>query len=221
MIIVEAATNWNDLSMAKEIITKAKEAGDVLVKFQLFNADDDKGKPHYDWVKEHELTFEQAKQLFDYGASIGQEVFFSVFGVEYVDWCEKIGVMRYKLACDCKDNKLIEAIRDTNKLLIRSLSNPSPFVSSSKYRVLYCVPEYPANKVNLKGLGWYDGYSDHTIGMEAVKIATVLFTGIKDSYLEKHFCLEHDSRYPDNEWSMDHQDLKELIRWEKVCKEVL
>ena len=45
-------------------------------------------------VKEHclsiMLTKEKAKELFDYGQSIGQEVFFTPMFPEAVEWCEEI-----------------------------------------------------------------------------------------------------------------------------------
>jgi len=71
MIIAECCTNWEDLKMARAMIKAVKAAGAGLVKFQLFDAEDDSGKPNYDWVKTHELTYDQAKMLFDYGKSLG------------------------------------------------------------------------------------------------------------------------------------------------------
>lgn len=212
--------------MAKEMIKTAKESGAGLVKFQLFNAEDDKGKPHYDWVKEHELTFEQAKELFDYGTSIGQEVFFSVFAPEYVDWCEKIGVKRYKIAGETEDENILIEIEKTGKPVI--ISNRGNFdrlfsLQDNIVSWLYCPDGYPTD-INCLNLPYYftefepyDGFSDHTIGLDASKIALARGARI----IEKHFCLEHNPNYPDNDWSMTPDELKELVRWNAVCQEVL
>ncbi len=219
MIICEMCTNWTDLDIAKEMIQSAKENGAGLAKFQLFDSENDKGKPHYQWVKAHELTFDQAKELFDYGASIGQEVFFSVFGVKYVEWCEKIGVKRYKIAsCLSNREKLYKRIGHFVPIIASTIINPP--LTNSDYHIswLWCPPGYPRTHPDL-GKIWksFAGFSDHTIGVDAAKIA--LARGVK--IIEKHFVLEHNPQYPDDAWSMDVNDLKELVRWEKVCQEVL
>ena len=225
MIIAECCTNWLNLDMAKDMILEAKEAGAGLAKFQLFDAEDDKGKPHYQFVKDHELNFEQAKELFDYGESIGMEVFFSIFGAKYVDWCEKIGVKRYKIACGMRDRAIITKIYISDKPTI--ISSEGDYGEVMTYLGtnpigwdwLYCVPNYPAK------LDWmpefaeevrYIGFSDHTIGLDAAKIAIARDAQI----IEKHFNPFHIEA-PDSPWSMDSFELAELVRWEQVCKEVL
>ena len=225
MIIAENCTNWRDLAEAKEMIRMAKECGAGLSKFQLFDSSDDKGKPHYAWVKAHELTYEQAKELFDYGASIGQEVFFSVFGVQYVEWCERIGVKRYKLAYGESENlhhAKMHALDTLKPVLLsrRGLMDTNTYIPPDR-RYLYCTPKYPAlptqfylNQVSFTS---FSGISDHTIGLDVAKIA--LARGAK--IIEKHFCLEHNPDYPDDAWSMTPADLKELVRFEKVVQECL
>jgi sialic acid synthase SpsE len=216
-----------DINEAKEAIKAANEAGASLSKLQLFNAEDDKGQPWYEWVKSHALTFDQARELFDYGASIGQEVFFSVFHPKYVDWCEKIGVKRYKIAFNNgKSEPLFESKINcmyTGKPVLHSigLSNSLDFNSTSN-KYLYCIPKYPAiptqfylNSVNFKDK--FVGLSDHSVGLDIAKIA--LARGAK--IIEKHFVLKHNDLFPDNDWSMDVNELKELVRFDKVCQEVL
>ena len=200
----------------------AKEAGAGLAKFQLFDAEDDRDKPHYDWVKAHELTFDQAKMLFDFGASIGMEVFFSVFGVKYVEWCERIGVKRYKIACGVTDDKLLAAVDRTHKPQIRS--STTLYGWNHNITRLYCIPEYPcplnhirfpefrANVINRA-----EGFSDHTIGLDAARI--VLARGAR--IVEKHFILDRSIPAPDAPWSMMPDELRELVRFEKICQEVL
>lgn len=221
MLIAEMCLNWTDLNMAKEMIRVTKESGADLAKFQLYNAEEDKGKPNYEWIKAHELNFDQAKELFDYGVSIGMEVFFTPFGVAYVDWCEKIGVKRYKIACEFRDLNTLAVINKTKKPVI--ISSRNGYIKGYRLddaRWLYCVPEYPATITELYNIDFgndFDGFSDHTIGMDAAKIA--LACGAK--IIEKHFVLEHNPQFPDDAWSMDVKDLKELVRWKSVCKEVL
>ena len=220
MIIVECCTNWRNLAEAKGMIRVAKECGAGLSKFQLFDSSDDKGKPHYAWVKAHELTFEQAKELFDYGASIDMEVFFSVFGAEYVEWCEKIGVKLYKLACGFRDIKTWKAVASTGKTAF--VSQSMPFMTNPAYLPSYvgmnCVSTYPAKGRDYR-LATFSSrmLSDHTVGIDFAKIALSRNALV----VEKHFCLEHNPDYPDDAWSMTPADLKELVRFEKVVQECL
>lgn len=204
--------------MAKELIKEAKGAGADLAKFQLYDAESDRGKPYYDWVKAHELTFDQAKMLFGYGIEIGIEVFFSVFDVERVGWCEKIGVKRYKIACNMRNKDVWQAISRTGKRAIISHNDVGTFPYGVLATTIYCPPGYPSSKPDFQlNDVRFNGLSDHFVGLDVAKIALARGAQI----IEKHFCLEHNSLYPDNDWSMTPDELKELVRWEKVCKEVL
>ena len=218
MIIAECCTNWINLDMAKAMIKEAKDGGASLAKFQLYDSEDDKGLPHYQWAKDHELTFEQARELFLYGAEIGIEVFFTPFGAKYVDWCELIGVKRYKIACGFRDGQTIYAIRETKKPIFRSVFNVNDGWEGDIN--LYCVPHYPTEKGEIKFPSFYnfcDGFSDHVVGIDVAKLA--LARGAQ--YVEKHFCLSHEDKGPDVAWSMDFKELKELVAWDALCEEIL
>ena len=97
MLIAEVGQNWmGEMTKARALIEFAKENGAHLVKFQLYDYNVlYKGHPE---VPDVALSFEQAEGLFEYGQEIGIEVFFSVFDLERIKWCEHIGVKRYKIA---------------------------------------------------------------------------------------------------------------------------
>jgi sialic acid synthase SpsE len=220
MIISECCESWVDIPMAKEMIKVCHEINpEGLVKFQLHDPED---KGFTQWTKSHALSFDQAKELFDYGASIGQEVFFSVFAPIYVDWCEKIGVKRYKLAAGFWDGRgnTWDCILITSKPSIISTFVSAWKAPNVSYDILWCPQGYPCAETYLKHFHFFEpitGFSDHTIGLDAAKIA--LARGAK--IIEKHFVLEHNPDYPDDAWSMTPSELKELVRWEKSCQEVL
>ncbi len=224
MIIPAAESNHGgDMRFAREMIRVVKDCGCEIIKFQLYNAEDDKGKPHYEWVKKAELSFEQAKMLFDYGKEVGIEVFFSVFGIKYVDWCEKIGVKRYKLSSSfsgCYDTWL--ALKQTSKPIIFSFSIlPLDCKVEAEDEILYCPPGYPSELSYIPDFDeeiYFTGFSDHSIGSDAAKIALARGASI----IEKHFILARDhSLSPEREWSMNPEELQELKRFEKVVKECL
>lgn len=215
MLIAEIGQNHcGDMKLAQRLISAAKENGADLVKFQLYN--------HKILYKDHpeipdvELSFDQAQMLFNYGKEVGIEVFFSVFDVERVGWCEKIGVKRYKIASN-KTREVVGAVRDTRKPVIISFNNTMPDGAKKEHKFLFCISEYPATIKHLElikfGDGNYsfDGFSDHTIGLDAAKMALARGATI----IEKHFAIDHKTGV-DAEWSMTPDELKELRRFHDI-----
>lgn len=236
MIIAEIGQNWcGNEDLAKILIELAKTGGADLAKFQLYDS-----RKLYGEEGHSELSFEQAKMFFEYGKKLGIEVFFSVFDVERVKWCEEIGVKRYKISCE--SYKLVEWNRDLQRLLIPDFimgvlgTGKEVFISTEdslhtgiKAKSLYCIPHYPTVPKDIhftdgmfedENGGEYrknhDGFSDHTIGLDASKVALARGARI----IEKHFCINHLTGV-DAAWSMNTEELKELVRFEKVCEECL
>lgn len=227
-IIAECGQNFmGDMELAREMIELAKFHQASLVKFQLYDHNIlYEGHPE---IPNVELSFDDAKMLFDYGKEIGIEVFFSVFDVERVRWCEEIGVKRYKIAYLEQSNLvLLKSAYNTKKDIIISSSHNRymkleefPFLSKAKVSILYCVPSYPAKLEWLPNFNYsepftYQGFSDHTIGLDVSKIALARGASI----IEKHFAIDHQTGI-DAEWSMTPDELKELRRFADVVEEVL
>lgn len=216
MLIAEVGQNFmGDIKLAKKLIESAKDNGADLCKFQLYDS-----QKLYGEYQPTELIKEQATMLFNYGEEIGIEVFFSVFDVERVGWCEEIGVKRYKIASRMNCWEVIHTIGLTQKPIILSIddnvSGSERIVFPATY--LYCVSQYPA-KVNFKNVVWgtmYQGYSDHTIGLDAAMIA--IARGAK--IIEKHFSLSHQTGV-DGAWSMDSSELRRLRRFYDIVQTTL
>lgn len=229
MIVAEIGMNgMGSMGLNKQLIKNAKDGGAALAKFQLFSPeklypiDSDLFKN----AKKCELSFQDAKELFDYGKEIGIEVFFSVFDVERVRWCEEIGVLRYKVAFSQRCNYDLFQVLPLDKPIIASTTFDDYRWVAGCVDYLYCISKYPST---LKDLDHrfancfgededieFAGFSDHTIGLDASKIALARGARI----IEKHFCLDHNTGV-DAPWSMDLKELKELVRWEKICQEIL
>ena len=203
VIIAECGINhFGDMAVAKELIRQAKKCGADYAKFQLYDVDKvfpDKmimarGKNWYEDVKPTQLTKDQAKMLFDYGREVGIEVFYSVFDLERVEWCENIGVERYKIGSNqYKNIKLLRRINQTHRPVWVSWTSRELKLKSDAYGYadfLYCVPKYPPELEELHleevdFIGYFCGFSDHTVGIEASMIAMSRGARI----IEKHFCL--------------------------------
>ena len=223
-IIAEIGQNHNGvISLAKELIHAAKESGADVVKFQLYDAASvfsKKNNEWYDYNLKTELSYDELEELVAYAGKVEIAFMASAFDAERVSWLEKLGVLRHKLASrSIRDQVLIDALIETGKPIIASLGlwrEPAfPKISAKEVSFLYCVCKYPTplNDLNfsLVDFNEYDGFSDHTEGIEAATIAFAKGAKI----IEKHFTLEKKMYGPDHAGSMTPDELKQLVTFKK------
>ena len=222
MIIAEIGQNHNgSMSLAKELIHAAMECGASIAKFQLFDA----GKlfpkdnnPWYEYNLSTELSYDQAEELSNYCQSIGIEFMASAFDSQRIDWLERLGVRRHKLASrSIHDTELAGRMVATNKEVIVSLgfwkSESLPnFFDNATVKFLHCVSQYPApyTSIHLSQVDFNKiaGLSDHCIGISA-SIAAIS-RGAK--IIEKHFTLDKSMYGPDHSCSVEPQELALLVK---------
>lgn len=215
-IIGECAVNWNDLEEAKRLIKACKEAGIWACKFQLYNKANLRlieDPLVQEYCLRRMLDYNSALELFEYGKSIGQEVFFTCMYPESVDICERIGVNYYKVRCFDKFNKkIIYKIIKTKKPYFVSVDG---IFQDQKYDfgdfLLFCVPKYPANIKDY----WeffefmphdWNGISDHTSCTCLLQIAQEY--GVK--YFEKHVRMRDG--FIEDPWSVKIEEIREVLR---------
>lgn len=232
-IIPDIGINHNgDMKIARRLIWEAQQAGCRVAKFQLYDIDklfpDKKiitqGRNWYNEVKKTQLSYEQAKDLALYCHSLGIEFFASAFDSERLVWLEEVGVKRHKVATRVNTEvPLIRAMVNTGKPVLLSCTNRSSVFQSPHISYLYCVPEYPTPLSSLKfeRINFptqYQGFSDHTTGLEAAEIAIARGAVI----VEKHFTLNKDSHEgPDHCCSIEPYELKRLVEFAKRVEEAL
>lgn len=125
MIIAEIGLNHNgNMQLARCLIEEAAAAGADVAKFQFFDISKYFG-PEFEWYDacmKARLDFEQASALKAHCDAVGIEFCASAFDVEGVEWCERLGVTRHKLASRCiRQDDVIQAMADTGKPMIVSL----------------------------------------------------------------------------------------------------
>jgi len=228
-IIAEIGINHNgDMSLAAEMVHTAKKCGADVAKFQIYvpervlDLERPNIKKHWDTIKAAELTFKQVCDLKCLCAVEGIEFFASVFHPDRVEWTEKIGMKRYKIASrSIYDKVLAKAIAATGKPIIMSwgwhtLEKGYPVLSDypaawRRTKRLYCVSKYPTLLEELDFhentfRGRYSGFSDHTIGITASVVAMSLGATI----IEKHFTLSRDLPGCDQSCSIEPAELQQL-----------
>ncbi len=231
LIVTEIGINHNgDLSMAKTLIDEAADAGADIVKFQLYVPEKlwpdhllmCRGKNWYSLVERTELTFNQAAEIANYCSARGIEFMASAFDTERIAWLEKLGVTHIKIGNRYKDYGVIEAAGKTGKEVWMSHTPGEPFdvpgSSFNNFRRIYCISQYPTALTDLhlgqipfgNGYHEYYGFSDHSLGIEASQVA--ISRGAQ--MVEKHFTFDrNDKRGPDHLCSIEHTQLKELVKF--------
>ena len=214
-IIIEIGHNFNgNIKLAYEMIAEAKRCGADIIKFQLYDTDKIKKyfQSRYSELKWAELSFNELKGLSDFAKITKIEFMASAFDPERVEWLEKVGVLRHKIASrSIYDRELISAMEKTKKPIIASLGQwkEKEFPEIKNAQFLYCVSDYPAKPGLPEDFEKYDGLSDHSIGMETAKEA--IRRGAK--IIEKHFTLDKHLPGYNQAGSMEPAELKDLIRW--------
>lgn len=224
MIVAEIGHNFQgDMQMAFELIRQAKYCGSDVAKFQLY----DTGKivkPDHRWyydLKRGELSKIDWMALVEACGRYDIEFMASAFDVERVGWCEEAGMKRYKIASrSIYDVELLEAVVATKKPIIMSLGkvkdNRIPKINSGvRVDYLYCVAQYPAPADSLKlsqvDFRYWDGFSDHSVGIEACMVAVARGAKI----IEKHLTLDKNLDGCDHVGSMTPDELSSLVDFAK------
>jgi sialic acid synthase SpsE len=229
IIIAEIASNWEgSLIKAQKLIHESKKAGANAVKFQMWRASDLYTKKHPKWkfIKKSELTFEKAKKIKEIADKEKIEFFCSAFYPEAIRFLESIKVKKYKIAsrtCLRKDPGSSETLLEkakTGKPVYISMGMGGnkkyleKIFSKNKITFCYCISEYPTKieKINWKKIIKFDGFSDHTLGITAPILFTVLKKqkGAKEIMIEKHVKLKN-SNGPDASSSIDIEELSDLV----------
>jgi N-acetylneuraminate synthase/N,N'-diacetyllegionaminate synthase len=170
-----------------------------------------------------QFGFNQAAQLKTWCEQEGIEFMASVFDLERFKWMESLGVSRHKVASRVvQDQELCEHILATGLETFISLGfwdGPGVPYQCSNARYLYCVPTYPCPYEDIClpqefTDSIYEGFSDHTIGIEAALVAV----GRGARIIEKHFTLNKGLSGPDHICSATPDELVELVRLARLME---
>ena len=189
--IAEIGMNHNgNFDLCFELIKQAKLSGADIVKFQLGWRD----KPG----EINCITKEIINKLKRWCEYFQIELLFSIITYEAFKLIKPFKLKRYKIASRTVIDRpdLVKKVVKENKETIISLGmwkkKELPIKKSKNIKYLWCLSKYPCEPQDLKNLpknfskSLYDGYSDHTIGIETCLIAISRGAQI----IEKHFTLD-------------------------------
>lgn len=213
VIICENAINFDSMEEAKALIQEEADIGDrtntkTLSKFQLFGKKQIVNPEHFEYCIDRSLTYNLAEELFQFGADIGQKVFFTPMAPKYVDWCERMGVEYYKVRYyDRANNDILSAILRTDKPCFISTDNR--LIHHVPHWIpLWCSPKYPSTLEDYENANLYNfkGYSDHLGNVELLKKA--IQEG--NEYHEMHVCMTRKDCL-EADWAITLNELEEVL----------
>ena len=187
-----------------------------------------KGKSLYELYKIAYTPWEWHKEIFDYANKLGIICFSTPFDESAVDFLEDLNAPAYKIASfENTHHSLIQKAASTGKPLIIStgMTNLSEIEETTKiirevgcenFILLKCTSTYPASPRNSnvltipnmkKVFNCQVGLSDHTLGLGA-SVAAVSHGA---TIIEKHFTLSRAEGGVDAAFSMEPNEMKQLV----------
>ncbi|MBL4865185.1 MAG: pseudaminic acid synthase [Pseudomonadales bacterium] len=222
-------------SYTPETITIDCDKSDFVIEDGLW-----KGRTLFDLYQWAHMPWEWHKPLFDRARALNLTLFSTPFDKTAVDLLEDLNAPAFKIASfEVIDLPLIAYVASTKKPMIISTgmadkSEIAEAVETARSAgcddliVLHCVSSYPAlasdyNLKTVKDLAErYDviaGLSDHTVS-NVTAISSIAFGA---SVIEKHVTLSRSGGGPDDSFSIEPEEIKQLcidtkIAWESIGK---
>jgi N-acetylneuraminate synthase len=197
---------------------------DFMIKGGLWN-----GYKLYDLYDEAHTPYEWHHELFDFARKLGVTLFSTPFDETAVDLLESLNAPAYKIASfELTDLPLISYVAKLKKPMLISTGMASQdeiaealecarSSGCNSLLLFHCISSYPApiEQANLRSIqklkkefGVTVGLSDHTIG----NIAATTAVALGASAIEKHFTISRSDKGPDSEFSIEPDELKNLIK---------
>lgn len=192
------------------------------------------GRSLYDLYEEAHMPWDWHKPLFELSKEVGLTIFSSPFDKSAVDLLEDLNAPAYKIASfEVIDIPLIKYVASTKKPMIIStgMANEdeiSEALETAKSNgcneivLLHCVSSYPASPedYNIRTISDMEskfkvnvGISDHTIE-NTTAITSIAFGAC---VIEKHFTLDRSGGGPDDSFSLEPSELKDLCLSSKIA----
>jgi len=217
-IIADACSNHlGDRRIIDYMIKTAAEVGIDYIKFQAFTADK-LNKNWYDYKKAYEYykSIELSKDDYSFILCKCTDIkpLFTVFDIDKAKYLTGM-VDTIKIASPDADNEvLVDYCKNYFKRVIIStgMTTPKRNKELRKYNtisLLYCISKYPTHEseVDFDKMQMFDGFSDHTQGIEASKKAIEL----ELDYIERHYTLGKYLPGNDHFLSSTPDEFKELV----------
>ena len=192
----------------------------------------------FDLYLEASTPYSWHSELFKFAKELGITIFSTPFDEDAVDLLDSLNAPAYKIASfELLDLPLIKYVAQKGKPMLIStgmgnINEISDAVDAAisggckDILLFHCISSYPTptseaninmisylrNKFNLEV-----GLSDHTLN----NIAALTSVAVGGTAIEKHFILNREDKGPDSEFSIEPDELKNLVKETRNCWEAL
>ncbi|MCK9488779.1 MAG: pseudaminic acid synthase [Xanthomonadales bacterium] len=196
------------------------------------------GRTLYELYEEAHTPWDWHRPLFEHARKLGITIFSSPFDNTAVDLLEELNAPAYKIASfEAVDLPLIRYVASTGKPMIIStgMANIEEIEEAvdaardggcEQIAILHCVSGYPApaSDYNLRTIPDMIarfripvGLSDHTLD----NTTAITSVALGASIIEKHFTLDRRSGGPDDSFSLEPDELRQLCKGARTAWESL
>lgn len=241
VVIAEIGINHEgDVGRCREMIEAAVDAGVDAVKLQTADPDEHyaPGSESHQLYTRAILTQPETAAMFDHAKSLGVEVFTTCGDMPTLTFIESLDPAAHKISSGmCRHVSMIRRIAETGRPMILSTGMAEwPQVDAAvqaawqtglrDLAIMQCVSLYPAQpeQTNLAAMSVMEqrygipaGFSDHTLGIEAPRLAVAAGA----TCIEKHLTFDTAREGFDHGISLNPTEFKELVAGIRQVEKVL
>ena len=241
MVVAEIGANFASPVEGRAMITAAAAAGCDAVKVQTFRADtlvragamftfeDGSHASQHDFFRARELSADLHRNLKAHAEAHGLLFFSTPSHLDDLALLEELEVAVHKIGSDDLTNlPFIRRVAETGRPVILSTGMSTleeigdavecvHVTGNARLVLLHCLVGYPApaEDVHLRVIGTLAetfgvpvGFSDHTTGI----LASTLAVALGACLVEKHFTLDRSAGGPDNDTSLEPEEMAAMVR---------
>lgn len=241
-IIAEIGANHNgDMTLAKEMISAAKESGADYAKFQSWQEKKigkgiwDSPEPFFqyknkrDFYDKAQLTDDNHYELIEHCKNIGINFLTTCFDRDRIDFLSKLDLDIIKVAStdSISDKMISELSTNFSKMIVSTGMTYSYEIKhliellnklSTPYVMMYCSSIYPspAEKNSIYKMKWIKEHASGEFGISDHSLGnTASKIGICNgaTWIEKHFTTDRNIPGPDNHMSATPDEIKDLRKF--------
>ncbi len=231
------ANHGGDIDLAVQMIEGAAASGAQWVKFQSWQADslqEGDTHPSYDFYVQAQLSDEDHHRLIN--ACKANKVHFltTCFDRKRIPFLASLGLSTIKIASpDLASHSMIKELRkefdhlivSTGMSLDEEIESTGELLRDTSFTFLHCVSLYPTplDKVNMARMDWLRtftpsvGFSDHTMGTEAPKLAIARGA----TFVEKHFTLSRYLEGKDQKISCEPHEFRDIANFVELMDNLM
>ena len=221
-IILDACGNHNgDLRIIEKMIADAKSCGADYIKFQSFDASElnknwEDYENNFKYYSQIQLSFYMHQKIIEQCNEVKINPLFTAFSLRMAKMLANLNQTEVKIASpDAENWELINfcllhfkrVFVSTGMISAKNLIDLKRMLRNTDV-LFYCISKYPTQEkdIDYDKMILFDGFSDHTEGIESAKKAISL--GIP--WIERHFTLGKFLPGRDHKLSSTPDEVKEL-----------